>query len=144
MAKILGRQTIIDSLKAGARIQGDPIWGYTLRKPTVARPWALPPHTVELAWYDGWVVGGDILSDLLREGLISQERTGGSQYYIYYWKENAVDNVLNRKFTCANIVFETKMGGLLYYCGKRRPEYPDNCNECSKYKPMKLSNVLAR
>lgn len=58
-------------------------------------------------------------------------------------KEEIVEYIYDgsRKFTCANVVLGRKMRGLLWHCGKRRREYPDNCDACPKYEPMCIKRV---
>lgn len=70
MARVLDRQTLIDYLKRGAEIRGEPIWGYTLYYGT----------------YDGWTVRSDTLVKLLQEGLLTEEQSKTSTNYIYRWK----------------------------------------------------------
>ena len=72
LARVLDKQTVIDSLKRGAEIRGAPIWGYTLY----------------YGQYDGWTVRGDTLVSLLQKGFVSKEQSKISSYNIYRWKDN--------------------------------------------------------
>lgn len=70
MARVLDRKTIVDELKAGSEVRGDPIWGYHLSG----------------RQYDGWTVRSDTLVSLLQKGLVTKEHAKRSHYYIYRWK----------------------------------------------------------
>lgn len=72
--KGLDKQVVIDSLKAGAVIIGAPSYGWSL---WIKRGWGNRQG--------GEAIENDMLSELLREGLISMERTGGSFHCVFCW-----------------------------------------------------------
>lgn len=70
MARVLNRADVINQLKKGKEITGDPIWGYSMRG----------------GIYDGCTVRSDTLVSLLQAGLIEKEHDKISHYYHYQWK----------------------------------------------------------
>ena len=70
MARVVKKQDLIDCLKAGDEVTGDPIWGYSLKG----------------GQYDDWTVRGDTLMSLLQAGLIYKEPDKISHYNHYRWK----------------------------------------------------------
>lgn len=70
MARVVKKQDVIDHLKAGGEVTGDPIWGYSMKG----------------GQYDGRTVRGDTLMSLLQAGLIYKEADKISHYNHYRWK----------------------------------------------------------
>ena len=69
MARVLNRADVINQLKEGEEIHGDPLWGYTM--------WG--------GIYDGWTVRCDTLVSLLQAGLIDQTPDKISHFNHYRW-----------------------------------------------------------
>jgi len=72
MARVLNRADVVNQLKEGQEVTGDPIWGYSMNG----------------GIYDGWTVRSDTLVSLLQAGLIEREPDKISYYYHYRWKVN--------------------------------------------------------
>lgn len=70
MARVVGRQDVIDHLKAGGEVTGTPIGGYSMKG----------------GRYHGWTVRSDTLISLLKTKLIGEEADKVSYYNHYRWK----------------------------------------------------------
>jgi len=70
VARVVRRQDVIDHLKAGGEVTGDPMMGYSIKGGQL----------------NGWTVRSDTLISLLRAGLIDKEADKVSYYNHYRWK----------------------------------------------------------
>jgi len=70
VARVVQRQDVIDHLKAGGEVIGDPMGGYSMKGGQL----------------DGWTVRSDTLISLLQAGLIDIEADKVSYYNHYRWK----------------------------------------------------------
>jgi len=75
MPRVLNRADVIEHLKAGGEVTGDPLWGYSMKG----------------GQYDNWTVRSDTLVSLLQAGLIEQEPDKISYYYHYRWKRSEAE-----------------------------------------------------
>jgi len=70
VARVVRRQDVIDHLKAGGEVTGDPLWGCSIKG----------------GQYNGWTVRSDTLISLLQAGLIDIEADKVSFYNHYRWR----------------------------------------------------------